>query len=79
MGCRRKRGKLLIAASKRARQNRRTMEQQQPERAESETSVVSTNVVELRKLVDDRDATIRLLNEALCRALDELDRAAEAA
>ena len=55
------------------------MEQQQPERPESETPIASTNVVELKRLVDDRDATIRLLNEALSRALDELDRAAEAA
>jgi hypothetical protein len=55
------------------------MEQQQPERAESETPIASTNVVELKRLIDDRDARIQLLNEALSRALDDLDRAAQAA
>ena len=31
-------------------------------------------ISELRAQIDDRDQTIRLLNEALSRALDELER-----
>lgn len=31
-------------------------------------------IIEMRKMIDDRDETIRLLNEALSRALDELRR-----
>jgi hypothetical protein len=34
---------------------------------------------ELQQAIDDRDETIRLLNEALSRALDELDEAGRAA
>jgi hypothetical protein len=59
------------------------MEQQRPVRAESKTShapaSAPASVVELKRLIDDRDETIRLLNEALSRALDELNRAAQAA
>ena len=36
-------------------------------------------IAEMQRLIDDRDETIRLLNEALSLALEELDRAAMAA
>jgi hypothetical protein len=38
-----------------------------------------SRVIEMQKMLDDRDETIRLLNEALSRALDELARTSKAA
>ena len=47
------------------------MEQPQTAR-ESKMPRKPSRVIEMQKLLDDRDETIRLLNEALSRALDEL-------
>ena len=42
--------------------------------ADSQTPRTPTRIGDFQKLIDDRDETIRLLNEALSRALDELQR-----
>lgn len=56
------------------------MERQLPEPAAApKTPPTSTPVVAMQRLIDDRDETIRLLNEALSLALEELDRQAMAA
>jgi hypothetical protein len=67
-----------MAAGSRGRQNRCTMEQRQPNRPEPKARPAGT-VFDLNRLIDERDETIRLLNAALSQALDELDRAAQAA
>jgi hypothetical protein len=46
---------------------------------EPKARITPARVIEMQKLIDDRDDTIRLLNEALSRALDELNRASQAA
>ncbi len=75
---RKKQGRLLIAVRLGARHNRSIMEQQ-PAQPEANASPAPASVGELQRLIDERDETIRLLNQALSRALDELDRAAQAA
>jgi hypothetical protein len=55
------------------------MEQPPPIRAGSKTRNTPADVVDLKRLIDDRDETIRLLNAALSSALDDLNRSAEAA
>lgn len=51
--------------------NRGAMEQRHAA-PELKTSHRPSRIVEMQRLLDDRDETIRLLNEALSRALDEL-------
>lgn len=51
--------------------NRRVMEQRHAA-PELKTPRRPSRIVEMQRLLDDRDETIRLLNEALSRALDEL-------
>ena len=56
------------------------MERQQPQPASAaKTAPAPTRVAAMQRLIDDRDETIRLLNEALALALEELDRQAMAA
>jgi hypothetical protein len=43
------------------------------------TRSTPARLIEMQRLLDDRDETIRLLNEALSRALDDLDRSSQAA
>jgi hypothetical protein len=68
-----------MAAAGSGRHNRRMMKQQTDTNTAADSRRKSTSISELRALIDQRDETIRLLNEALSRALDELtelDRAA---
>ena len=44
------------------------------EQTESNAQRKPVRIDDLQKLIDERDETIRLLNEALSRALDELQR-----
>jgi len=46
---------------------------------EQKTPRKPVRVADLQTMLDDRDETIRLLNEALSHALDELSRTAKAA
>ncbi len=56
------------------------MERQQPQPAPApKTAPTTTRIAAMQRLIDDRDETIRLLNEALSLALEELDRKAMAA
>ena len=56
------------------------MERQQTQPAPAvKTAPPSPRVAAMQRLIDDRDETIRLLNEALALALEELDRQAMAA
>jgi len=43
----------------------------QDDRTESNEPRGSARIVEMQKTIDDRDETIRLLNEALSQALDD--------
>jgi len=68
-----------MAAAEWRRHNRRMMKQQTDTHTATGTRRKGTSISELRALIDQRDETIRMLNEALSRALDELtelDRAA---
>jgi hypothetical protein len=69
-----------MAAASRRRHNRGMMNKQTDTNATSQQRKgASITITELRSQIDQRDETIRLLNEALSRALDELtelDRAA---
>jgi hypothetical protein len=61
------------------RHNRRMMKQQTDTNTAAAARRKNTSISDLRAQIDQRDETIRLLNEALSRALDELtelDRAA---
>ena len=51
--------------------NRGVMEQRHAA-PELKTPRRPSRIVEMQRLLDDRDETIRLLNEALSRALDDL-------
>ncbi len=56
------------------------MERQQPQPAPAaKTEPAPIRLAAMQRLIDDRDETIRLLNEALSLALDELDRKVMAA
>ena len=44
------------------------------DRSESGDPRRPARIIEMQKMIDDRDETIRLLSEALSRALDELRR-----
>jgi hypothetical protein len=46
---------------------------------EAKTPRRPSRIVEMQRLLEDRDETIRLLNEALSRALDELRLTSRAA
>jgi len=68
-----------MAAAGRQRHNRGMMKQRPDTNAAANEERKGTSITELRAQIDQRDETIRLLNEALSRALDELtelDRAA---
>jgi len=60
------------------RDNRGVMEQRHAA-PEAKTPRRPSRIVEMQRLLDDRDETIRLLNEALSRALDELRLTSRAA
>jgi len=56
------------------------MERQQPQAVSAQKAPqANARIAEMQRLLDDRDETIRLLNEALSRALDDLERRAMAA
>jgi hypothetical protein len=68
-----------MAATRRRRHNRRMMNKQADTNTAASQQRKGAGIAELRSQIDQRDETIRLLNEALSRALDELtelDRAA---
>jgi hypothetical protein len=52
----------------------RMMEQDSTEATARKQARQRTRISELRAQIDDRDETIRLLNEALSQALAELER-----
>ncbi len=64
-----------------ARRQNRGMENErtQAEAADARSRRKSPRVIELQAQIDERDEIIRLLNEALSRALDELTDARQAA
>jgi hypothetical protein len=64
-----------MAADRRRVHNRRMKETPAalPTPDDSAKSRKSTRISELEAQIDERDETIRLLNEALSRALDELE------
>jgi hypothetical protein len=55
------------------------MEQERQAATEGKTPCKPTRAGKLQHILDERDETIRLLNEALSHALDELRRTSRAA
>jgi hypothetical protein len=68
-----------MAAGAAAGQNRRMQNEANPEAGKKQSPRKTPRVIELETQIDQRDETIRLLNEALSRALDELNMLNEAA
>ena len=68
----------LIGVRARPEDNASMMERETL-REKPRRAATSEQITELRREVDSRDETIRLLNEALSRALDELTREGAAA
>lgn len=73
-------GETLMAAVAARHQNRRMEnERTQVDAADARSRRKSPRVIELQAQIDERDEIIRLLNEALSRALDELTDGRQAA
>ena len=70
---------MLIAAGAGGCDNCGAMDQQRHAAIEQKPPRKPTPVVELQRMLDERDETIRLLNEALSHALDELRLTSRAA
>lgn len=68
-----------MAANVGGRQNRPMQNEANPEADKKPSGRKTPRIVELETQIDQRDETIRLLNEALSRALDELNMLNEAA
>ncbi len=61
------------------RQNRRMQREAKSDAEKKQDGRKAPRIIELETQIDERDETIRLLNEALSRALDELNALNEAA
>lgn len=68
-----------MAAGAAAGQNRPMQDNAHPQSETKQSRRKTPLIIELEAQIDQRDETIRLLNEALSRALDELNMLNEAA